>query len=171
VGELNGIVLNCLNNNDNWEILFRKIFLRIISLLRGSILGWLIFPTPYIVSLIIYLKFISFIFCLLGIYLGYLIFLGSQYFLNNFIIFTLLFFLFINILFIIISTISTVKFPLIRGNYLKVIDSGWSEILGRKGLNKLIIILLLIYYLIYSNIIKIYIIGILIRIIIFILIF
>lgn len=107
-----------------------------LSIVMGSVLRWLIFPTCYIICLPSYLKLLTLFVCILGALCGYLISNVSLYFynkaLNNY---YLVYFLgrmwFIPSL----STLGIVKYPLDLGILrVKRIDQGWSEYLGGQNL-------------------------------------
>jgi len=80
VGEFNRISLHPIND-ERWVILNRIMVLVFISIIRGSILMWLIFPTPFIISLTIYMKIMTILVCLIGGLRGYFIAVGSIF--NN----------------------------------------------------------------------------------------
>lgn len=54
----------------DWEILRSKLFLIVITIVRGSLLIWLVLPTPPIVSLMLGLKLLTFVRVLLGFVVG-----------------------------------------------------------------------------------------------------
>ena len=70
-------------NDDSWLILKRIIILMFISIIRGSLIIWLIFPTPPIICLPIYLKLLTICVCIIGGLFGYIISDCSFYFLNK----------------------------------------------------------------------------------------
>lgn len=167
VGDFNRISLHPLND-ERWLMLKRIILLVIMSIIGGSILMWLIFPSPLIISLTIRIKIITIFVCLLGGFSGYLISIGSLYFynkslkLNKFIIF------FINIWFIpFLSTTFIIKIPLKLGSIIKIIDQGWREYFGSKNLFNKIVYITKIYQVIHFNNVKLYLLSFLIWIIVF----
>lgn len=167
VGDFNRISLHPLND-ERWLILKRIILLVFISIIRGSLLIWLIFPSPIIISLTIRIKIVTILVCLFGGFSGYIIALGSLYFynkslrLNKFVIF------FINIWFMpFLSTTFIVKIPLKLGRIIKIIDQGWREYFGSKNLFNKIVNITKIYQIIHFNNVKLYLLRFLIWIILF----
>lgn len=57
-------------DEEDWVILISKVFLLVISLVRGAFLLWVCTPSPWIVRLEIGFKWLSFISLLLGLVLG-----------------------------------------------------------------------------------------------------
>nr|YP_007627012.1 NADH dehydrogenase subunit 5 [Tristira magellanica]AGC22277.1 NADH dehydrogenase subunit 5 [Tristira magellanica] len=123
-------------DDSNYFISFGMIGLLIIVVFGGSLLSWLIFPIPYMISLPYYLKLLTMFVVILGFYLGYLI--------NNFVYSHDLFSLNMCYLF---SFIGSMWFmPLIYTKYIsylplkfgylssKVLDYGWGELFGGQGL-------------------------------------
>nr|QOL00576.1 NADH dehydrogenase subunit 5 [Filchnerella yongdengensis] len=131
-------------DDSGYYISFGMIFLLIVAVFGGSFLSWLIFPTPYMISLPYYLKFLTMFVVLLGAYLGYLIsemnlfrvlfslsglpfvsFIGSMWFMPF------------------LSTKFISYFPLKYG-YLssKSFDYGWGELFGGLGIYSLFIYLI-----------------------------
>lgn len=112
-----------------------------MRIIGGSILRWLIFPTPYIICLPIYIKLLTLFVCLIGGLIGYLISNVSLFYLNKSINRYLISYFFGSIWFIpYISTYGIINFPLNLGRIVnKSFDQGWSEFLGGQNLfNRLI---------------------------------
>nr|QNV49144.1 NADH dehydrogenase subunit 5 [Drino sp. PH-2020] len=123
--------LNLLND-ESWIMLKSMLNLLIMSIFGGSLLNWLIFPTPIFIMLPYYLKLLTLFVCLVGGIFGYLIsnisllffnkalnnynisnFLGSMWFMPY------------------ISTYGIMNNLLIIGkNVNKSFDQGWSEYFG-----------------------------------------
>jgi len=82
VGEFNRLSLHPIND-ERWVILKSIIFLVFISMIRGAVLRWLIFPTPYIICLPVYLKLLTLFVCTLGGLIGYFMSVVSLYFYNK----------------------------------------------------------------------------------------
>nr|UPX88428.1 NADH dehydrogenase subunit 5 [Exorista larvarum] len=130
-GDLNFFSLNMLND-ESWIMLNSMLGLLILSIFGGSMLNWLIFSTPVVIILPIYLKLLTLFVCLVGGLFGYLIsnislffynkalnnynstnFLGSMWFMPY------------------ISTYGIINYLLIIGNsMIKSFDQGWSEYFG-----------------------------------------
>nr|YP_010227846.1 NADH dehydrogenase subunit 5 [Cryptocercus pudacuoensis]UDD86632.1 NADH dehydrogenase subunit 5 [Cryptocercus pudacuoensis] len=121
----------------NFNMLRGMLLLLIMSILGGSFLSWIIFPTPVMVCLPFYLKCLVLLVSFIGGWMGFemsklnfnsnlislnfsklIVFLGSMWFMPY------------------ISTYGTSFFPLFFGYYsLKVFDFGWSEYFGGQNLN------------------------------------
>nr|YP_009371140.1 NADH dehydrogenase subunit 5 [Muscina angustifrons]ARR28375.1 NADH dehydrogenase subunit 5 [Muscina angustifrons] len=135
VGDFNFIPLNMLNN-EGWLMMKSMMSLLILSIFGGSMLSWLIFPTPMLVILPIYLKLLTLFFCIMGGLMGYFIsnisffffnkalksynysyFLGSMWYMPS------------------ISTYGIINYSLLISNFLvKSFDQGWSEYFGGQQL-------------------------------------
>nr|YP_010033110.1 NADH dehydrogenase subunit 5 [Hemipenthes neimengguensis]QOW39618.1 NADH dehydrogenase subunit 5 [Hemipenthes neimengguensis] len=129
-------VLNCgsLNmlNDEGWIMLKGMLGLLIMSVFGGSMLSWLIFPTPYMVCLPYYLKLLTLFVCIVGGMLGYFISHVSLFFNNkSFNLYSLSFYLGSMWFMPYISTYGLIMSPLMLG-YLSVksFDQGWSEYFG-----------------------------------------
>lgn len=156
-GELNCGSLNILRD-EGWIILRGIRGLLIISIIGGSILRWLIFPTPYIICLPIYLKLLTLFVCIGGGLLGYLISNVSLFYFNKSLNNYLVSYFSGSIWFIpYISTYGVINPPLVLGRIVyKSFDQGWSEFIGGQNLyNKLVEYSQLVYFL-HNNNLKIY---------------
>ena len=159
VGDFNSIRLNYLD--DKWTlILRRKLMLLIITLISGSLLSWLIFPSPMFIILSVGLKSLTLLICLLGALLGYRISNRSLYF-DRFMTLNRLVHFFCLIWFMpILSTFILIRLPLLIGiSSLKIIDKGWSEFFGVGILSYFIKYLINLYQVAQSNSIKFYILS------------
>nr|YP_009663923.1 NADH dehydrogenase subunit 5 [Synthesiomyia nudiseta]QCW07956.1 NADH dehydrogenase subunit 5 [Synthesiomyia nudiseta] len=134
-GDSNFSSFNMLND-EGWVMLKSMMGLLILSIFGGSMLSWLIFPTPMVIVLPFYLKFLTMLVCLMGGISGYLIsnislfffnkalnsysisnFLGSMWFMPY------------------ISTYGIINYPMMMGNMVvKSFDQGWSEYFGGQQL-------------------------------------
>lgn len=134
-GDSNFSSFNILND-EGWVILKRIIGLLILSIFGGRILSWLIFPTPIVIVLPFYLKFLTILVCLIGGIRGYLISNISLFFFNK----ALNSYSISNFLGSIwfmpyISTYGIINYPIIIGNIVvKSFDQGWSEYFGGQQL-------------------------------------
>nr|YP_010454763.1 NADH dehydrogenase subunit 5 [Paegniodes cupulatus]QZZ23952.1 NADH dehydrogenase subunit 5 [Paegniodes cupulatus] len=127
----------CHPLNDEGHIMLRGMTgLLLMSVIGGSMLSWLLFPTPSMVCLPLVLKTLALTVSLSGGWLGYelaafgigqqnkslnnyhsVVFMGSMWFMP------------------ILSTLGVVKFPLESGtNMVKSMDQGWTEMLGGQGI-------------------------------------
>nr|YP_003875558.1 NADH dehydrogenase subunit 5 [Xyleus modestus]ADD97016.1 NADH dehydrogenase subunit 5 [Xyleus modestus] len=131
-------------DDSGFYISFGMIGLLVIAVFGGSLLSWLIFPIPYVVSLPYSLKFLTMIVVLLGGYFGYLVsnfslssdlfslklisvvsFAGSMWFMPF------------------LSTKFISYFPLSVGYYSsKSFDYGWGELMGGQGVYTLFVYLI-----------------------------
>nr|YP_010882135.1 NADH dehydrogenase subunit 5 [Lopaphus albopunctatus]WID87049.1 NADH dehydrogenase subunit 5 [Lopaphus albopunctatus] len=122
--------------DENWIMLKSMLIMVILSIFGGSMLSWLLFPSPELVIIPFYLKTMVIFVCLLGGYFGYLI--------NKFILFDflynfkyMLFCLFFgNMWFMPYVTIKFPYFYMFMGfNFNKIGDYGWFELLGGQGIS------------------------------------
>nr|YP_009694514.1 NADH dehydrogenase subunit 5 [Eurydema oleracea]QEI26499.1 NADH dehydrogenase subunit 5 [Eurydema oleracea] len=74
----NGLMVS-VNYSEDYIMLISLILLTIMSISSGSILGWLIFPYPYILCFPLFLKLLPMLFVLLGGWLGYTLSLMYNY--------------------------------------------------------------------------------------------
>lgn len=149
--------LNCLND-ESWGISKSILCLLVIAVIGGAILRWLIFSSPLIVCLPIYIKNLTLFICVTGGVFGYLIRKVRLYFSNKSLNFYLFRFLNNAIWFIpILSTIGIVYYPLLLGrNTLKSFDQGWSEYIGGQKIYSLIKYFSKINQFLQNNNLKIY---------------
>nr|WGL39516.1 NADH dehydrogenase subunit 5 [Limbodessus compactus] len=156
-GEFNFYSLFILNDK-NWIMLKSMMVMLVFVLFSGSVLSWYIFPTPLIICLPYWMKFLVLVVSLIGGWLGYEIskfslnyfskslsfynlsnFLGSMWFLGT------------------ISTFFVNYVPLMMSFKLyKVFDQGWNEFLGGQGLYKMIKGNSLIFQFFQNNNLKVY---------------
>nr|QOV03273.1 NADH dehydrogenase subunit 5 [Hydrellia maura] len=136
-GDLNCGSLNMLND-EGWIMLKSMLGLLIMSIIGGSMLNWIIFPTPIMVCLPMHYKLLTLFVCILGGLLGYLISMVSLYFYNKSLNSYYLTLFFSSMWFMpYISTYGIIKHPLYLGSMVvKSFDQGWSEFLGGQYLYK-----------------------------------
>nr|YP_010335519.1 NADH dehydrogenase subunit 5 [Hexagenia rigida]UNH92450.1 NADH dehydrogenase subunit 5 [Hexagenia rigida] len=127
----------CHPMNDEGHIMLRGMTgLLLMSVIGGSMMGWLLFPTPVMVCLPIGLKTLALTVSVVGGWLGYeiakmnmsgdlmslkfynkVVFMGSMWFMPY------------------LSTFGVSEKPLMMGNNLiKSMDQGWSEYMGGQGI-------------------------------------
>nr|UOU84961.1 NADH dehydrogenase subunit 5 [Empis opaca] len=134
-GTLNCSSLNMLND-EGWIMLKGMLGLLSMSIIGGSLLSWLIFPTPIMVCLPYYLKFLTLFVCILGGLMGYYISNVKLYFMNK----SLKYYFYTSFLGSMwfmpyISTYGIIFYPLNIGMYVtKSFDQGWSEYFGAQQL-------------------------------------
>nr|QJS35661.1 NADH dehydrogenase subunit 5 [Bactrocera tuberculata] len=134
-GELNCGSLNMLSD-EGWIMLRGMSGLLIMSIIGGSILSWLIFPTPYVICLPGYLKLLTLFVCVVGGVLGYLISNVSLFYFNKSLHNYLASYFSGSMWFMpYISTYGIINYPLVLGmTVCKSFDQGWSEFLGGQNL-------------------------------------
>nr|YP_009437853.1 NADH dehydrogenase subunit 5 [Sarcophaga misera]ATG33300.1 NADH dehydrogenase subunit 5 [Sarcophaga misera] len=134
-GDSNFSSLNMLND-EGWVMLKSMMGLLILSIFGGSMLSWLIFPSPMVVVLPFYLKLLTLFVCIVGGLMGYLISNVSLFFfnkaLNNY---NSSYFLGSMWFMPYISTYGIMNYPLVVGKLaVKSFDQGWSEYFGGQQL-------------------------------------
>nr|UOU85273.1 NADH dehydrogenase subunit 5 [Cynomya mortuorum] len=134
-GDSNFSSLNMLND-EGWVMLKSMMGLLILSIFGGSMLSWLIFPTPVVVVLPYYLKLLTLFVCIVGGVSGYLISNISLFFynkaLNNY---NSSYFLGSMWFMPYISTYGIINYSLVIGSMtVKSFDQGWSEYFGGQQL-------------------------------------
>nr|YP_010981211.1 NADH dehydrogenase subunit 5 [Lispe neimongola]WOE90341.1 NADH dehydrogenase subunit 5 [Lispe neimongola] len=156
-GDLNCSSLNMLND-EGWIMLKGMLVLLIMSIVGGSMLNWLIFPTPSMICLPLYMKLLTLFVCLVGGFTGYLISMVNLYFynksLNNY-----MFTLFSSGMWFMpyISTYGIIKYPLKLGNtVIKSFDQGWSEFMGGQYIYKNLTLYSKLNFYLQNNSLKIY---------------
>lgn len=124
-GTSNFSALNCLND-EAWGMSKSLLGLVIFAVFGGSLLSWLIFPTPEIICLPIYLKFLTLFVCLVGGFVGYLISNIALYSFNKSFMFYGRRYFFSTMWFLsTLATVGTVFYPLRTGMLVfKSIDQG-----------------------------------------------
>nr|QWL15073.1 NADH dehydrogenase subunit 5 [Epuraea sp.] len=135
MGSFNFLSLNGLGET-NFKMLKGMSGLIMFVVFSGSMLMWLMFPSPYFICLPPLMKLLTLIFIMLGGYLGYEISKFKLFYLNKSLS------LYKNSLFMslmwnmpILSTLGLNLYPLKLGNiYVKNFDQGWMEYYGSKNL-------------------------------------
>lgn len=149
-----------LNNIEDSEgyIVYRIGVIFFISLFSGSLIIWLIFNSPYIIILPLFIKILTLIIVMLGVYLGleisklnlsYSLFLINQIKIKNF--FSLIW----NLPYVSTFGVNYLFLNLGKLN-LKFLDIGWSEILGSQGIFNYIKESSLFLQYLFNNNLKIY---------------
>nr|YP_010946486.1 NADH dehydrogenase subunit 5 [Cyrtonotula maculosa]WGO57204.1 NADH dehydrogenase subunit 5 [Cyrtonotula maculosa] len=128
---------------ENKNMIFGMMGLLMMVILGGSMMSWIIFPTPSLICLPLFLKLLVIMVSVMGGLMGYelaksnlgkalmslsildtVIFLGSMWYMPY------------------LSTYGVVYHPMIMGyNSLKSFDGGWNEYFGGQGLYKIFMIL------------------------------
>nr|QUL58870.1 NADH dehydrogenase subunit 5 [Musca vitripennis] len=134
-GDSNFSSLNMLND-EGWVMLKSMMGLLILSIMGGSMLSWLIFPTPEVIILPLNLKLLTLFVCIVGGLMGYLISNVSLFFMNKALMnYNCSYFLGSMWFMPYISTYGIINYPLILGKMsIKSFDQGWSEYFGGQQL-------------------------------------
>nr|YP_009409210.1 NADH dehydrogenase subunit 5 [Archichauliodes deceptor]AOX48543.1 NADH dehydrogenase subunit 5 [Archichauliodes deceptor] len=123
-------------SDEQWSMLMGMLGLVFLAIFGGSMLSWMIFPTPIMICLPIYMKLLALVVSVLGAWMGYemscinlvwssnsmvyyeyVVFFGSMWFMP------ILSTKFVNYLFLKMGVF-----------YSKNLDQGWSELLGGQGM-------------------------------------
>nr|YP_010035954.1 NADH dehydrogenase subunit 5 [Empis separata]QQQ89190.1 NADH dehydrogenase subunit 5 [Empis separata] len=156
-GTLNCSGLNMLND-EGWVMLKGMLGLLFMSIIGGSMLNWLIFPTPFMICLPYYLKFLTLFVCISGGILGYMVSNVKLFFLNkSFSMFVYSKFLGGMWFMPYLSTYGIIYYPLNLGvHVIKSFDQGWSEYFGAQQLYLYLVYNSKINQVIQNNNLKIY---------------
>nr|UOU84896.1 NADH dehydrogenase subunit 5 [Rhamphomyia geniculata] len=156
-GDLNCSSLNMLND-EGWVMLKGMLGLLMMSIIGGSMLNWLIFPTPIMICLPSYLKLLTLIVCIIGGIMGYMISNVKLYYMNK----SLNYYMFSKFLgsmwyMPFISTYGIIFYPLNLGSYVvKSFDQGWSEFFGAQQLYNILVNYSKMNQMLQNNNLKIY---------------
>nr|YP_010242182.1 NADH dehydrogenase subunit 5 [Haematopota vexativa]QTI83221.1 NADH dehydrogenase subunit 5 [Haematopota vexativa] len=134
-GDFNAGALHFLND-EGWVMLKGMMGLLVMAIIGGSMLNWLIFPTPDMICLPLELKLLTLFVCISGGTMGYLISNVSFYFTNKSLSYYLVSTFLGSMWFMpYISTYGIIYSPLNLGNIVvKSFDQGWSEYFGGQNL-------------------------------------
>nr|APT41447.1 NADH dehydrogenase subunit 5 [Micropygomyia cayennensis] len=119
-------------NDNSWVMLKSMLGLLVMAIIGGSMLMWLMFPSPYMICLPPSLKFLTLFICIFGGTTGYLLSMVKLYFFNKSLnYFQMSWFLGSMWFMPYLSTHGMVFYPIKLGFYLiKNLDQGWSEYFG-----------------------------------------
>nr|YP_009573028.1 NADH dehydrogenase subunit 5 [Podagricomela nigricollis]QBF44005.1 NADH dehydrogenase subunit 5 [Podagricomela nigricollis] len=136
-GNFNLISLNYLKES-SYIMLQGMGGLIILVIISGSMFSWLMFPTPFFICLPFFMKFMTLVMILLGMWLGYELAKSyisySSWSLKNI---TLSSFCALMWNMPYLSTIGINYYPIYLGEYyMKVLDQGWFEYYGAQNLTK-----------------------------------
>nr|YP_009504365.1 NADH dehydrogenase subunit 5 [Graphomya rufitibia]AWX64112.1 NADH dehydrogenase subunit 5 [Graphomya rufitibia] len=135
IGTSNFSSLNLLSD-EGWVMLKSMLGLMIMSIIGGSILSWLIFPSPLVIVLPLSLKLLTLFVCVIGGLMGYFLSNVSLLFFNKaFYFYNFVYFLGSMWFMPYISTYGIINYPLKMGSLVvKTFDQGWSEYFGGQQL-------------------------------------
>nr|YP_010507214.1 NADH dehydrogenase subunit 5 [Amara ovata]UXF64365.1 NADH dehydrogenase subunit 5 [Amara ovata] len=134
-GDFNFYCFHSLND-EGWIMLKSMLLMLIFVILMGSILSWLIFPTPLMICLPIEMKMLALFISMLGAWIGYELSKFSISWLSNSLKFYNYSYFFGYMWFMPnISTFSMNFIPLMMSyNLYKNFDQGWNECFGGQGM-------------------------------------
>nr|QBF44149.1 NADH dehydrogenase subunit 5 [Corethrella condita] len=130
-GAFNSSVFNSVGD-ESWIMLKSMLGLLFMAIIGGAMLSWVMFLTPEMICLPVYLKLLTLVVCILGGVSGYWIACINLNYINK----SLLYYLFtwyVGSMWFMpsISTLYIINFPLkLGGLTLKSFDQGWSEFFG-----------------------------------------
>nr|QIV24712.1 NADH dehydrogenase subunit 5 [Eboraphyllus middletoni] len=129
-----------------------------LAIMGGSMLVWLLFPTPYFICLPPLYKLMTLVMVLIGIMVGYeMAKFKLNYYLKSLNYLTLSSFFSLMWNLPMISTFGLNYYPIYLGEiYVKIFDQGWIEYYGGLGLSKSLIKFSLFLQLLSDNHLKIY---------------
>nr|AET13011.1 NADH dehydrogenase subunit 5 [Tipula abdominalis] len=156
-GEFNSTSLHPMN--DEGKIMLRGMMgLLIMAIIGGSMLSWLIFPTPDMICLPVYLKMLTLFVCILGALSGYIISNISLKFFNKSLnYYKMSYFSGSMWNMPVLSTLGVIYYPLMIGKSVyDNADQGWSEQLGSQNMYNLFMKGALINQMLQNNNLKIY---------------
>uniref|UniRef100_UPI0030DFCD08 NADH dehydrogenase subunit 5 n=1 Tax=Neohirasea hongkongensis TaxID=1461108 RepID=UPI0030DFCD08 len=125
--------------DEGWVMLKGMFVMVIVSIFGGSMLMWLLFPTPYLVMIPFYLKLMVLLICLFGGWLGYII--------NKFNLYDIILNLNYKSLCYYFGVMWFMPYITVKFSYLYLLlglkmnksgDYGWFEFLGGQGLSYLL---------------------------------
>nr|AYQ18964.1 NADH dehydrogenase subunit 5 [Discolomatidae sp. 3 ACP-2013] len=156
---MNKYMFNSLNNKfENLDYMMKSMLLMLIFVIfSGSLFSWMMFSFPYFICLSMFMKMLTLMFIIIGMYLG--IELSkfnvnyNNWSLNN--IYTSFFFGNMWNLFY-MSIFMNKKILFLGKKYFKIMDHGWLEYMGSQNLNKNMIYSSKILQKLFNNYIKIY---------------
>nr|YP_010953267.1 NADH dehydrogenase subunit 5 [Archichauliodes diversus]WMQ76516.1 NADH dehydrogenase subunit 5 [Archichauliodes diversus] len=127
-------------SEEQWNMLVGMLGLVFLAVFGGSMLSWMIFPSPIMICLPFYLKMLALLVSILGVWLGYEMskfhlvwLLNSMNYYNYIVFFGSMWFM------PILSTKFVSYFFLKMGAmFIKNLDQGWSEMIGGQGMYKLL---------------------------------
>nr|ARH53734.1 NADH dehydrogenase subunit 5 [Blethisa multipunctata] len=136
-GDFNFYSLHSLND-EGWIMLKSMLSMLVFVIFSGSMLSWLIFPTPIMICLPLELKTLALLVSIIGAWIGYEVAKFSLSWLSNSLKFYNYSYFFGFMWFMPnISTFSMNYIPLVMSyNLYKNFDQGWNEYFGGQGIYK-----------------------------------
>nr|UTE83810.1 NADH dehydrogenase subunit 5 [Tetraserica leishanica] len=157
VGDFNYLSMNSINDC-GFKMLYGMLGLIFMVIIGGSMLMWLILPTPYFIMLPFLMKIMALVVSFIGIWLGYEISKFSlNYSLKSFNLLKSSFFFSFMWNMPYISTFGVNYYPLsLSNNLYKNMDQGWLEYFGSQNIFNSIKNLSGIFHILYFNNLKIF---------------
>nr|YP_010947532.1 NADH dehydrogenase subunit 5 [Hesperus amabilis]WGO76435.1 NADH dehydrogenase subunit 5 [Hesperus amabilis] len=157
MGDFNFISLNSINDK-GFLMLKGMSGLILFVIMGGSMLMWIMFPTPYFICLPLVMKMMALIVTFFGVWVGYEFSkfsinysLKSAYFLNSSLFFSSMWNM------PILSTFGINLFPLVMGSMIyKIFDQGWLEHYGSQNIYKNLKSTSIFMQFVFNNNLKIY---------------
>nr|APT41460.1 NADH dehydrogenase subunit 5 [Evandromyia infraspinosa] len=145
-------------NDNSWVMLKSMLGLLLMAIIGGSLLTWLIFPSPYMICLPLSLKLLTLMICFMGAGVGYLISTVGLFYINKALLFFQISWFLGSMWFMpTLSTNGLIYYPLkMGGGMIKNIDQGWSELFGGQKMHQLGLIGSMSIEKVQSNYLKIY---------------
>nr|UFZ13184.1 NADH dehydrogenase subunit 5 [Neochauliodes rotundatus] len=137
VGDFNTFSMHPMND-EGWIMLKGMLGLVFLAIMGGSMLSWMIFPTPVMICLPLILKLLALIVSILGAWVGYEISKVNLVWDSNSLKFYFYITYFGSMWFMPILSTKFVSYLFLKMGYfvIKNIDQGWSEMLGGQGAYK-----------------------------------
>nr|UFZ13353.1 NADH dehydrogenase subunit 5 [Archichauliodes neoguttiferus] len=123
-------------NDEQWSMLMGMLGLVFLAIFGGSMLSWIIFPTPVMICLPFYMKMLALIVSILGAWLGYEMSCINLVWNSNSLIYYKYVVFFGSMWFMPILSTKFVNYVFLKMGvfYSKNLDQGWSELLGGQGM-------------------------------------
>nr|AYW52136.1 NADH dehydrogenase subunit 5 [Discolomatidae sp. 1 ACP-2013] len=155
-GEFN--YLNLMNFKENLDKMMKSMLLMLIMVIfSGSMLSWILFNEPYFINLSYYMKFLTLVMVMLGLYLGLEFSKFKLSYLNWSLKNLLISYYFSSMWNLsILSSFYNNKFLNLGKKYYKLMDQGWLEYMGSQNLFLKFIDLAKFMQKIFGNFIKLY---------------
>nr|QTC08221.1 NADH dehydrogenase subunit 5 [Chauliodes pectinicornis] len=123
-------------NDEGWIMLKGMMGLVFLAVFGGSMLSWLIFPTPYMICLPMYLKLLALMVSVIGAFVGYEISKINLVWDSNSLNYYSFVTFFGSMWYMPIISTKFISYIYLKMGYflLKNFDQGWSEMLGGQGM-------------------------------------
>nr|YP_010439967.1 NADH dehydrogenase subunit 5 [Mastax latefasciata]UTD45013.1 NADH dehydrogenase subunit 5 [Mastax latefasciata] len=145
-------------NESSWVMLKSMLMMVFMVVIMGSMLSWLIFPTPLLICLPLYMKLMTLIVCSLGAWVGYEISKFSIGWKSNSIMFYSMSYFLGSMWFLPYISIYIFNWNMLMFSYnlYKNFDQGWNEYFGGQGLYSMMKYNSKLFQFIFFNNLKVY---------------